>query len=143
MRYKVLCILSVLCLWPMASAAVTQETFLVRTTQDLTELCTAPETDPLHGAAIGFCFGYVMGAYHYYTAEQSGPDMKPMFCLPEPQPTRRQAVQMFVGWAKQNSQYLGERPVDSLMRFATAQWPCPATVQPTGGATRKAPDAKK
>jgi len=50
---------------------------------------------------------------------------------------------MFVGWAKQNSQYLGERPVDSLMRFATAQWPCPATVQPTGGATRKAPDAKK
>jgi hypothetical protein len=69
--------------------------------------------------------------------------MKPMFCLPEPQPTRQQAVQMFVAWAKQNSQYLGERPVDSLMRFVTGQWPCPATVQPTGGAARKAPNTKK
>jgi hypothetical protein len=125
MRYKVLSILFVFCLWPMQSAAVTRETFLVRTTQELVDLCTAPETDPLHAAAIGFCFGYVIGAYHYYMAEQAGPDMKPMFCLPEPQPERRQAVQMFVGWAKQNSQYMGERPVDSLMRFATWQWPCP------------------
>ena len=111
MRYKVLCILSVLCLWPMPSAAVTRETFQVRTTQDLVDLCTAPETDPLHAAAIGFCFGYVMGVHHYHVAEQSGPDVKPMYCLPEPQPTRRQAVQTFVSWAKQNSQYMGERPV--------------------------------
>jgi len=83
-----------------------------------------------------------MGAYHYYVSEQSGPGEKPMFCMAEPQPTRQQAVQMFVAWAKQNSQYMGERPVDSLMRFATAQWPCP-TAQPTGGAARKAPNTKK
>lgn len=142
MRYKVLCILLVLCLWPMPSPAVTRDTFLVRTTQDLTELCTAPETDPLHAAAIGFCFGYILGAHHYYVSEQSGPDAKPMFCMPEPQPTRQQAVQMFVAWAKQNSQYMGERPVDSLMRFATGQWPCP-TARPTGGAAGKTPGTKK
>ena len=124
MRYKALYILFVLCLWPMQSAAVTRDTFLVRTTQDLTELCTAPETDPLHAAAIGFCVGYVIGTYHYYTA------------------TRQQAVEMFVGWAKQNSQYMGERPVDSLMRFATGQWPCP-TARPTGGTAGTVPGTKK
>ena len=142
MRYKAQYILFVLCLWPMQSAAVTRDTFLVRTTQDLTELCTAPETDPLHAAATGFCFGYVVGAYHYYMSEQAGPDAKPMFCMGEPQPTRQQSVQMFVGWAKQNSQYMGERPVDSLMRWATAQWPCP-TARPTRGATGTVPGTKK
>ena len=141
MRYKVLCVLSILCLWPMPSAAVTRDTFLVRHTQDLVELCTAPETDPLHAPATGFCYGYVVGAYHYYLSEHAGPDAKPMFCLPEPQPTRQQSVQMFVGWAKQNSQYMGERAVDSLMRWATAQWPCAA--RPTGGTAGTAPARKK
>ena len=133
MRYRVLSVLFVFCLWPMQSAAVTRDTFLVRTTQELVDLCAAPETDPLYGPAIGFCFGYVVGAYHYYMAEQAGPEAKPLFCLPEPPPERRQAVQTFVAWAKQNSQYMGERPVDSLMRFATWQWPCP-TARPAGAA---------
>jgi hypothetical protein len=75
-------------------------------------------------------------------AQHAGPEVKPLFCLPEPQPERRQAVQMFVGWAKQSSQYMGERPVDSLMRFATAQWPCPAA-QPTGGTAGTTPATKK
>jgi hypothetical protein len=133
MRYRVLYVLSILCLWPMQSAAVTRDTFLLRYTQDLVELCTAAEDDPLHAASTGFCYGYLVGVYHYYLAVQSGPDAKPLFCMPEPQPTRQQSVQMFVGWAKQNSQYMGERPVDSLMRFATAQWPCPEA-RPAAGA---------
>ena len=77
MRYRVLIVFSVLCLWPIQSAAVTRDTFLVHTTKELTELCTAPEDDPLQAAAIGFCFGYVIGAYHYYVAVQSGPDATP------------------------------------------------------------------
>src|SRR5262245_5990435 len=99
MRYRALYILLALCLWPLQATAVTRDTFLVQTTQDLVELCSAKDDDPLHGPAIGFCFGYVIGAYHYYVAMQSGPEMKPLVCLPEPQPTRQQAVQMFIGWA--------------------------------------------
>ena len=73
MRYRALYILSVLCLWPMPSAAVTRDTFLVRTTQELVDLCTAPETDPLHAAAIGFCFGYVVGCLPLLYGGAGGP----------------------------------------------------------------------
>ena len=39
-------------------------------------------------------------------------------------PTRDEATAMFVNWARKNPQYMSERPVDSLMRFAAATWPC-------------------
>src|SRR5262245_1806494 len=124
MRYRALCALCILCLWPMQSAAVTRDTFLIRYTQDLIELCTAPESDPMYTAAISFCHGYLIGTYHYQVALQSDPNEKPLFCLPEPQPTRQQGIQMFITWAKQNSQYMGERAVDTIVRFLGTQWPC-------------------
>lgn len=140
MRYRALYILSVLCLWPMSSAAVTRDTFLVRTTQELVDLCTVPEDDPLHAASIGFCFGYLVGAYQYQVAAQSGPDVTPLFCMTDPAPTRRQAVEMFITWARANPQYHGEKPVDTIMRFLSTRWPCPAA-RSTSGAASTAPAA--
>src|SRR5215831_10571238 len=96
-----------LCLWPFSATAVVQETFLIRYTQDLIELCSAPESDPLYAEAISFCHGYVLGAYHYQVALQADPKEKPLFCLPQPPPTRQQGLQMFMAWVKQNPQYLG------------------------------------
>lgn len=111
-------------LWPLSATAVTQETFLIRYTQDLIELCSAPENDPLYAEAISFCHGYLIGAYHYQVALQADPKEKPLFCLPNPAPTRQQGIQMFVAWTKQNSQYMGEKAVDTIARFLSTQWPC-------------------
>jgi hypothetical protein len=111
-------------LWPLSASAVTQETFLIRYTQDLIELCSAPESDPLYAEAISFCHGYLIGAYHYQVALQADPKEKPMFCLPNPAPTRQQGIQTFVAWTKQNSQYMGEKAVDTIARFLSTQWPC-------------------
>jgi Ssp1 endopeptidase immunity protein Rap1a len=124
MRYRIFYALLVLCLWSRPSLAVTQDTFLIRYTQDLIELCSAPESDPLYAEAISFCHGYLIGAYHYQVALQANPKEKPLFCLPNPAPTRQQGIQMFISWAKQNQQYMGEKAVDTIARFLSTQWPC-------------------
>lgn len=104
---------------------VTRETFLTKTTQDLVDLCSAPESDPLYQAAIGFCLGFAVGALQTHLAENAGPDGKKLVCLPDPPPTREQGVQMFVTWAKQNQQFMKEAPVEGLYRFLIGRWPCP------------------
>lgn len=124
MRPSVPIIAALLALWSPASWALTQDNFLVRATSDLVELCSAPPSDQMRVAAIHFCEGFVVGANQYYMAERAGSGSPPLFCLPTPPPTRDEATAMFVSWARNNPQYMSERPVDSLMRFAVATWPC-------------------
>jgi hypothetical protein len=70
------------------------------------------------------CEGYMLGAYHYYLATNSGKNDMRLVCMPSPTPTRDQAAAMFVEWAKANPQYMKEAPVDSEFRFMSARWPC-------------------
>jgi Rap1a immunity proteins len=125
MRGKVLAIVLVMALWPLCSKALTRDDFLVRTTQDLVELCTASETDPLYHAALGFCHGYAVGAYHYHQAAiAAGAEKTEFVCFPDPPPTRVESIQMFLAWTKANPQYMNERPVDSIFRFLESKFPC-------------------
>jgi len=117
MRRSVWIIGIAVCLWPLLSGAQTRDEFLVRTTQDYVRACTTSQNDPLYAAAIGFCHGYAVGAYHYYLAETAAPQGKPFICLPEPPPSRNDILTMFIAWAQQHPEYMGERPVDSLFRF--------------------------
>jgi Ssp1 endopeptidase immunity protein Rap1a len=120
-----LALAALLVLPPLSSQAVTQDNFLVRTTADLVELCSASGTDEMHTAAIHFCQGYFVGADHYYLAERRGSSRAPpLICLSNPPPTRDQAIHMFVDWARTNPQFMSELPVDSVMRFAATTWPC-------------------
>ena len=112
------------CLWPLLPGGATRDEFLVRTTQDYVELCSTSPNDPLYAAAIGFCHGYAVGAYHYYLAQAAGPRGAPFVCPPEPPPSRAEIIAMFLTWARANQQTMGERPVDSLCRFLSEKWPC-------------------
>jgi hypothetical protein len=124
MRWKGLLIGLSMALWPLCSEALTRDDFLVRTTQDLIKLCTAGESEPLHQAALGFCHGYTVGAYHYYQAITPDAGRAGSFCLPDPQPTRVEAIQMFITWTKDNPQHMNDRPVDSMFRFLGTKFPC-------------------
>ena len=124
MRWKGLLIGLIIALWPLCSAAITRDDFLVRTTQDLVKLCTAGESEPLYQAALGFCHGYAVGAYHYYQATTPDAGRAGSFCLPDPQPTRVEAIQMFIAWTKDNPQHMNDRPVDSMFRFLGTKFPC-------------------
>ena len=124
MRWKALVTVLAIALWPLSSTALTRDDFLVHTTQDYIKLCTASERDPLYQAAIGFCHGYAVGAYQYHRSMTSEAEQTSFMCLPQPPPTRAEALQMFVTWAKENPQYMQERPVDTLFRFLENKFPC-------------------
>ena len=108
----------------LAGAAVTDEDFVLATTQNLVNLCAVSADDPRAKEAIQMCEGYMVGAYHYYLATNSGKNDMRLVCMPSPTPTRDQMAAMFVEWAKANPQYMKEAPVDSEFRFMSTRWPC-------------------
>jgi hypothetical protein len=108
----------------LAGAAVTDEDFEVRTTRNLLNLCAVSADDPRAKEAIQMCQGYLVGAYHYYLATNSGKDSMRLVCMPSPTPSRNEAVALFVAWAKANPKFMNEAPVDSEFRFLSEKWPC-------------------
>lgn len=123
-RKMIILLLLALLLSPGLARAVTDEDFKVKTTQNLINLCTAPDDDPRHGKAVHFCHGYLVGAYDYHVTEKAGHEGKLLVCLPDPAPSRNTAVKMFVEWAKAHPQYLDEKPVETQFRFLIETWPC-------------------
>lgn len=121
---SLLAILIAVALWPVRSHAATQEDFLVRTTQDLVDLCSANQNDPLRDAAIHFCNGYLVGAYQFYRASVAAQRLQPLVCPPDPPPSRNEGVQKFVSWGQANPQYMNEPPIDGFFRFLVMTWPC-------------------
>jgi hypothetical protein len=112
-----------------ARAAVTADNFLLRTTDDLVALCDAKQGDPQGVAAIHECEGFIVGVYQYHESVTAGGDPRAprrIYCLPaDGAPNRDTAAQMFVAWSRTHSQYMSERPIDGLTRFAVDTWPCP------------------
>ena len=110
---------------PCVAGTVTPEDFTVKTTQDLVDLCTVSSDDPKAEAAIHFCHGYLVGAFHYHLAESAGPEgAERLVCLPNPPPSRNDAIEMFIKWVKARPQYMGEVPVETEFRFLIEKWPC-------------------
>lgn len=108
-----------------AGAALTEDDFYVRSAQDLVDLCSSPESDPLNDAADHFCHGFLSGAWQYHEALANGPDGQRLVCPPNPPPTRNEVVAGFVSWTSEHTQYMGEPAVDTLFRYLVEIAPCP------------------
>jgi hypothetical protein len=116
-----------------AAAQINAETFRDGRTADLAVLCAAPESDPMHVAALAWCHGFLIGVgqYHGSTAAAGGP-RKTLFCLPAPEPTLDEARTAFVRWVRSHPQHGADRAVDGLLRFAVETYPCaPTPAAPT------------
>ncbi len=126
MKRKLICVIfSVFLLIPaLASAAAQQQDFIVDSTDDIIDLCTTAPDDPLYTAAIHFCQGYLVGAYAYHSAANSGPEGDRLVCLPDPAPSRNAVADMYVQWAKAHPEQMKEAPVDTLFMFLAEKWPC-------------------
>ncbi len=118
-----LVILSLL-LTPALSGATDEKDFEAKTTQNIINLCTTSPEEPLFAQAVNFCHGYLVGAYHYYVAQASGPDGLKMVCMPDPPPSRNEAIAMFVEWAQAHPEYMDEAAVETEFRFLIESWPC-------------------
>ena len=108
-----------------AGAAVTQDSFLVRNTGDLVDLCSAPQTDPLYTAAVNFCHGFGVGVVRVLQEEEAASRSRHLFCLPNPAPTRNEAVARFVQWASADSSRLQMPAEDGIATYLSQQYPCP------------------
>ena len=118
-------ILSAFAATAVAQAAPSEQNFMVRTTGDLAELCsdTSP-TDPMMTAAVNFCQGYIVGVYHVLTEVEQARTPKPAFCLPNPPPTRNQAIAEFVKWAKASPNDSALPAADGVFKFFEVRFPC-------------------
>jgi hypothetical protein len=112
-------------LWCGMAAATSSGDFMVNTTHDIVVLCTTPETDPMYSPAVSFCHGYLVGAWHYHKAVAHR-RKREIVCLPDPPPTRLQAIQQFLDWCKANPQYDAESPIETLFKFLVEKYPCRA-----------------
>jgi len=116
--------LSALACLSLQAQAVTPEHFVVHNTQDIIDVCSTAQADPLYTAAIHFCQGYLVGAYHYQEALFSGPGIKPVVCFSDPKPSRNEGVAKFIEWAKAHPEYAQDRAVETFSKFLAETWPC-------------------
>lgn len=107
-----------------ASAQVTKENFTLRTMRDFIALCGVGRDDPNAAAAIHFCHGYYVGVDH--SAEILGRPLRGIvYCPPDGlQVTRNQLIEMVVTYHRQNPQYAAEAPIEGIIRWAAAAYPC-------------------
>jgi hypothetical protein len=119
-------VLSVLALPAGVRSAPTEQTFVLRTTGDLADLCAyTSASDPMMTAAQNFCQGFMVGVYQVLQLVDAA-RAKPAFCIPTPPPTRTEAIAAFVQWAKANPSETARPPVDGVFGFLTQRFPCPA-----------------
>jgi len=104
--------------------AVSENDFKADTTEQIVNLCTAKVKDPLYHQAVNFCHGYLVGAFDYYEAAHSGPKAFKLVCLPDPPPSRNEAIEMFIEWARAHPQHMKDSPVETEFRFLMDTYPC-------------------
>ena len=111
---------------PMCALAdgVTEKDFEAHTAEQFVRLCSVSPEDPMYHQAINFCHGYFEGAYQYYEAMTSGPKGIKFVCVPDPLPSRNDAISWFVDWVKANPQHMDEQPVEAQFRFLMERFPC-------------------
>jgi len=106
------------------ASSPSESAFRITTTGDLVRLCEAEPTDSTGIAALHFCHGFAVGAYQYHQIAAAAENKPPLFCEPNPRPTRNEAVAGFVSWAKQNPKAMETPPVEGIFRYLAQRYPC-------------------
>lgn len=107
------------------AVAASPDQFRARTTADMVALCAADPSSENYVAAIHFCHGFAAGAYQYYLSLAAASEQSRFVCMPDPPPSRTEAIAEFVAWAKQHPDYMSQTPVDTMFRYLGGRYPCP------------------
>jgi hypothetical protein len=110
---------------PHTAIAATETNFGAATTADLVELCTAAPDGAIGTAAVNFCEGFAQGAVLVEMQNMAGFRGPKLFCMPNPPPSRNDALGEFVRWARQSPDRMSASSTDGLFRFLSERYPCP------------------
>ena len=91
----------------------------------LVDICTVEPAHEDYAAALGFCYGFFEGAIRYQQAIAGADIAQDLVCAPVGT-TRLQAVEVFVGYMRENPQFASEGSIDAIYRALMARWPCAA-----------------
>jgi hypothetical protein len=106
-----------------AQAGFSLDDFTVDSGQDLLDVCTLSADRPSYWEAQAFCFGYFQGGADFHQALMSGPAPRPIACPPDGA-TIRDAVTLFVDYARAHPESLEQAPMDLVFRAVAEEWPC-------------------
>jgi hypothetical protein len=120
----VMAVVTVTAVRAQTAAGPSETAFRVTATGDLVRLCEAEPTDSTGIAALHFCHGFAVGAYQYHQIAAAAEKKPPLFCEPDPRPTRNEAIAGFVSWAKQNPKAMETPPVEGIFRYLAQRYPC-------------------
>ena len=109
---------------PFAAHAATEANFGARTTGDLVELCEATPDNAIGTAAVNFCEGFAQGAVSVEMQNMAAFRGPKSFCLPNPPPSRNEALSEFVKWARVSPDRMSATSTDGLFRFLSERYPC-------------------
>jgi hypothetical protein len=115
-----------LALWPGLAGAVDSQRFTLKTTEDLYQICSTPNDDPLRVQAINFCEGFLLGVVGYHDAISDREHLKRLICYPTTA-TREQGIAAFIAWAgdhQQDQKYMSDPAVVGAVRGLASKWPC-------------------
>ena len=110
---------------PGVGHAVTDADFAARTTGDLVALCDPQSDSAIANAAVNFCSGFAQGVVSLEMEHDAGSRSMKLFCLPDPPPTRNEALGEFVKWARASPERMNASATDGLIRFLGERYPCP------------------
>jgi hypothetical protein len=110
---------------PCGSRAATESNFDAKTTADIVALCDPLSNTTMDIAGINFCQGFAEGAVLVEQQHEASPHARRFFCLPDPAPSRNDAIAGFVKWAKASPDRMSMGAVDGLMTFLGDAYPCP------------------
>jgi hypothetical protein len=110
---------------PLSAWSATEANFSAKTAGDLAELCSATPDNGVGTAALNFCEGYLQGAVTVEMQNMAAFRGKRLFCLPDPPPTRSQAMSEFAAWVRAAPDRTTEQATGGLFRFIEERFPCP------------------
>jgi len=116
---------ALIALTPCAAHAATEANFAAKSAGDLVELCAATPDSAIGTAAVNFCEGFAEGAVSAEMQNVAAFRGPKLFCMPNPLPSRNEALGEFVKWARMSPDRMSASSTDGLFRFLSERYPCP------------------
>jgi|UniRef100_UPI0040473A0A hypothetical protein len=120
-------------LFCFGTASAATEGAMAMSTQELAGVC-GDQSSPQPQI---YCDVYGQGVYDGYLVTRHPKKAIDFICVNQPAPPRREVMNQFIDWVKQNPRYNSAPAADTLLRFLAVRFPCESSNMSPGKAVNK------